>query len=77
MGEVAVGHLKGAAFFVVMADVAHEFAREIVDRSKDAAGNDVALDLGEPEFDLIEPRGIGRSEMQAHLGMIGHSMTMR
>jgi hypothetical protein len=32
-----------------------------------AASNDIAFDLGKPQLDLIEPRGIGRSEMQMNL----------
>src|SRR6266478_662842 len=59
---------------VVMTDVAHELARQVVDRGEDAAGDDVAFDAAEPEFDLIEPRGIGRSKMQVHLGMIGQEL---
>ena len=59
---------------VVMTDVAHELARQVVDRGEDAAGDDIAFDAAEPEFDLIEPRGIGRSKMQVHLGMIGQEL---
>ena len=36
-----------------MTDVPTNLAREIADRGEDAAGEQVALDLGEPEFDLI------------------------
>ncbi len=32
--------------FVVLADIAHDLAREAVDRGEDAAGNDIALDFG-------------------------------
>src|SRR5260221_10623977 len=31
--------------------------------------NDVALDLGKPELDLVEPGGIGRGEVQVNLRM--------
>jgi hypothetical protein len=34
-------------------------------RLEHPARNDVALDLGKPEFDLVEPGGIGRSEVLA------------
>jgi hypothetical protein len=35
---------------------------------EDAACNEVSLDLGEPDLDLIEPRGIGRGEMELDVG---------
>lgn len=44
-------------------DVAAEFASQVRDRGKDTAGNDSALDFGEPQIDLVEPRGIGRGEV--------------
>ncbi len=74
MREVAVGPFDGRGMLVVMTDVAHELARQVVDRGEDAAGDDIAFDAAEPEFDLIEPRGIGRSKMQVHLGMIGQEL---
>jgi hypothetical protein len=43
-----------------VADGAHQLVREVFDRGEDAAGNDIALDLGKPVFDLVEPRN--RSE---------------
>ena len=57
-----------------MPDVAHELAGQILDRGEDAAGNDIALDPGEPVFNLIEPGGIGRGEVQMHLGMSGQEL---
>src|SRR5580704_7343012 len=59
---------------VVMTDVARELARQIVDRGEDAAGDDIAFDAAEPEFDLIEPLGIGRSKMQVQLETIGQEL---
>jgi hypothetical protein len=40
-------------------DVAAEFASQIGDRGEDAASNDLALDFGEPDLNLVEP---GRKE---------------
>ena len=68
MREVAVGPFDGRGMLVVMTDVAHELARQVVDRGEDPAGDHLAFDAAEPEFDLIEPRGIGRSKMQLPLG---------
>jgi hypothetical protein len=49
---------------VIGADIAHELAGKVLDGREDAARNDIAFDLGEPELYLIEPGGIGRREMQ-------------
>jgi hypothetical protein len=39
----------------VLADVPHELSAQIGDGGEDATGDDVALDPGEPQFDLVEP----------------------
>jgi hypothetical protein len=39
----------------VLADVPHELAGLIGDGGEDAMGDDVALDPGDPQFDLVEP----------------------
>src|SRR5260370_42631974 len=57
-----------------MTNVTHKLARQVVDRGKDPAGDHIAFDPAEPEFNLIEPRGIGGSEVQVHLGMIGQEL---
>jgi len=71
---VAVGPFDRRGVLVVMTDVTHELARQVVDRGEDPASDHIAFDAAEPEFDLIEPRGIGRSEMQVQLGMIGQEL---
>jgi hypothetical protein len=38
-----------------MPDVATNLSREVSDRREDAAREQVPFDLGEPEFDLIQP----------------------
>src|SRR5258708_39371647 len=57
-----------------MTDVTHELARQVLGRGEDPASDDIAFDAAEPEFDLIEPRGIGRSKMQVQLGMFGQEL---
>ena len=37
-------------------DVASQFASQIGNRGEDAARDDLAFDLGEPDLDLVEPR---------------------
>src|SRR5258707_10739657 len=63
MTEVLVDPTDGSRGLVVVADVTHELASEILYGGEDTSGNNVALDLGKPNLDLIEPAGIGRSVM--------------
>ena len=42
----------------------HELSVQIGDGGEDATGDDVALDPGEPQFDLVEPGRISRREVQ-------------
>jgi hypothetical protein len=65
---VFVSPLEGESCFVVMADIAHDLAVEVGLGFEDAASNKVSLDLGEPDLDLIKPRGIGRGEWSWTLG---------
>jgi len=65
---VFVSPLEGESCFVVMADIGHDLSVEVGLGFEDAACNEVSLDLGEPDLDLIEPRGIGRGEMELDVG---------
>ena len=49
-----------------MTEVAHEVSLEVGDRGEHAASDYVALDLADPPLDLVERRGIGRSEAQVN-----------
>jgi len=42
----------------------HELSVQIGDGGEDAKSDDVALDLGEPQFDLVEPGRVSRREVQ-------------
>src|SRR5256885_9371384 len=48
----------------VLADVPHELSTQIGDGGEDATSDDVALDPGEPQFDLVEPGRVSRREVQ-------------
>jgi hypothetical protein len=50
-------------------DVAAKLASQIKNRSEHTTSDHVAFDFGEPDLDLIEPRRIGRCEVQPYLGM--------
>ena len=51
-------------------NVSTDFASQVGDGSKDAARQEVSLDLRKPEFDLVEPRGIRRGEVEVHVRMV-------
>jgi hypothetical protein len=52
-----------------MANVAPDLAMEIGFGFEDATGNEVSLDFGKPDLDLIEPRGVGRSIIELDVGV--------
>jgi hypothetical protein len=51
-------------------DVAAEFAGQVGGGGEHAAGDHVALEFGEPQLDLVEPRRVSRREVQAEVGML-------
>ena len=71
MGRVAIAPADRLGGFVVVANVFPNSAREVLHRCEDATGQQVALDLRKPEFDLIEPRRVRRREMDPDTGMLG------
>jgi hypothetical protein len=62
-----VSPLKRFRLFVVATDVADELPIAIFDRDEDAASDDIPLDFGKPDLNLIEPRGVGRCVMDADI----------
>ena len=52
-----------------MADIAHDLAVEVALGFENATCNEVSFDFGEPDLDLIKPRGIRRSVMELNVGM--------
>ena len=56
----------------------HDLAFEVGFGFEDAACNHVALDLGEPELNLVEPRGIGRRvlDLDRRIGLEKRSHTL-
>ena len=66
---IGVGPAEGTGLLLVGANVAHELAGQVLDRGEDSAGNDIALDLGEPVFYLIEPGGVGRGVVEMDFGV--------
>ena len=74
VGGISIGPLKGSGAFVIGADVAHEFSFEVGLGSENSAGDQVALDLGKPELDLVKPGGVGGSKVQTDVGMLGEEV---
>ena len=72
-----VGPFDRDGFAVVGANITHDFSVQIFDGGKDAAGNEITLDFREPDFDLVEPRRIGRRVMNAHLRMTSQKIADR
>ena len=70
MVDILVSPPEGCCGFVVLLDVAEELSRQIGFGSEDSSSNDLALNFGKPDFDLIEPARIGRSVMNPN-GRIG------
>jgi hypothetical protein len=50
-------------------DVAQQLPLQIRDGSEYPSRDDVAVDLAEPQLDLIQPGRVGRSEVQVNFGM--------
>ena len=61
---------EGGSGFVVLLDIADELSGEVGCGSENSPRDDVALNFGKPDLDLIEPTGIGRAEMDPE-GWIG------
>src|SRR3984893_14788918 len=59
---------------VVLVDVVEEFAPEVGGGGEDAAVDEIALDLGEPEFDLVEPGRVGGREVKTHVGVVSQEL---
>jgi len=59
---------------IVVTEVAFKFARQVPDRGEDSASNDIALDLGEPFFHLIEPGEVGRGIVEMDFGVSGEEL---
>jgi hypothetical protein len=59
VSDIFVDPADGRSGFVIVADVTHQLAREIRNGSEDTSRNNLALNLGKPNFHLVEPAGVG------------------
>src|SRR5215469_1195310 len=53
----------------ISVDIAPQLAGKILYRGEHSACNHVSFNLGKPDLNLIQPRGIGRCEMKMHVRM--------
>src|SRR5262245_3788148 len=67
MLNIPVCPLDGLRRLIVEPDVAHDLPTKILYRSEDASCDDVALKLREPDFNLVEPGGVGRREVKMNV----------
>src|SRR5260370_3660670 len=70
MIDILKSPAEGSGGFVVLLDVADQLSGQVGCRSEDSASDDIALDFGKPDLDLIEPTRIGRGVMDSY-GWIG------
>lgn len=66
MVGMAIGPANRLCHAITAGGVRHPHPAQIGHRAKDATGDQVALHLGKPEFNRIEPRRSGRHEMLMH-----------
>jgi len=52
-----------------MANVASNLSRQIVHRGEDASCEQLAFNAAEPQLDLVQPRRVGRREVEMHVRM--------
>jgi hypothetical protein len=52
---ISIFPLHGSGRFVVLTDVSQELFVQIRNGSEYASGDDIALDLAEPQLNLIQP----------------------
>jgi hypothetical protein len=69
-----VGPFNGRGCLVVMPDVTKDFSAEILHGGKDASGDNLPLDFGEPDLDLVKPRRVGGGKMNADVAMTGQKV---
>ena len=76
-GGVRVLPLDGSSIGGVGVDVAAEFASQVGNRGEDAARDDLAFDLGEPDLDLVEPGGVSGREVKPDSRMLVEELADR
>jgi hypothetical protein len=63
MIDIFISPAEGCGGFVILLDVTDELSGQVGRGSEDPPSNDIALNFGKPDFDLIKPARIGRRVM--------------
>ena len=66
---IGVSPLDRRGSFIVVANITQQFGAQVRQRVKNTARDHLPLNFGEPVFDLVEPGGIGRGEVNADVGI--------
>jgi len=66
---VAISPLEGSGSSVMATDIFRDFAGQVSLGSENTACDNVPLNLREPDFDLVQPRGVGGRVMKLDVGM--------
>ena len=60
MVNILISPVEGCGGFVVLLDVTKELSRQVSFGGEDSSSDDISLNFGKPDFDLVEPARIGR-----------------
>jgi hypothetical protein len=74
--SISIGLFERLGAFVVDSDIASNFAGEVSFGREDATGDQVSLNFGEPDFELIEPRRVSRGVRELNVGMGSEELTL-
>ena len=66
---VTISPLEGSGSSVMATDIFRDFPGEVSLGGENAACDNIALNFREPDFNLVEPRGIGGRVMKLDIGM--------
>ena len=69
--NLGLGPDEGRGMLVVAGDEGIDVIPELADGCEAGVGERAALQDGEPDLDLVQPRGIGRGEVEMDIGMAG------
>ncbi|SPK77026.1 protein of unknown function (plasmid) [Cupriavidus taiwanensis] len=73
-GWIIVLPLDWLGILVVLTDIAHQLAIQVLHRSEDASCDHIALNARKPVLDLIEPGRVGRRVVHVNVGVFAEEV---